>query len=668
QTFFYDPQWSPDGRKICYTDKRLNLFYIAIAPDSVTVDSGAVDSGAGDSGRVDSEAGGSESVDNGGVGSKPSPILVDTDTYDHPVRSLDPVWSPDSKWIAYTKRLDNHLRAVFLYELATATAHQITDGMSDAISACFSLDGNYLFFAASTNYGLNTGWLDMSSVGRPVDRNLYVVVLNKEESSPFFPESDEEEEEKKEQKKEEKSNGDGKNTNGAAKGGQVVTVKIDLEDIDQRILALPLPARSYRSLQAADNNKLFYLESAGRNNGYTLSTYDLKERKSEVFLENIAAYWMTYTGKKLLYRSTGNGYAIVETKEKPKGDHERLKLDKMDVLVDPRAEWRQMFNEVRRIERDFFYDAGMHGLDWNAICAQYEPWLDHVGHRHDLNYLFGELIGELVVGHAYVGGGDMERIDNPMIGLLGADYQVVDGYYQIARIYRGENWRPELRSPLTEPGVNVNEGDFILAVNGRPLRAPTNIFQHFEMTADRVTTLTVNAAPTMEGAHNVNVIPISSETTLRHLAWVEGNRRQVDALTNGRVAYVYMPDTGTGGYSSFNRYYFSQLDKDAVIIDERFNGGGLVADYVIDMLSRPLLSHWATREGKVFTSPNAAIFGPKVMIINEFAGSGGDALPQFFRRRNLGQLVGKRTWGGLVGVYDYPPLMDGGFITAPRLA
>lgn len=656
-SFFYNPKWSPDGTKILYTDKRLNLFY------------------------MDVSAATGEPEDSETVTGNQSPVLVDTDNFDHPYRSLHPVWSPDSKWIAYTKRLENHLRAVFVYEVATATAHQITDGMSDAISACFSLDGKYLFFAASTNYGLNTGWLDMSSYYRPVDRNLYVVVLNQEETSPFFPESDEEgtvETKSGEAKKGNTQNGGSKNgdskngaksaSDSAAPNDTTVTVKIDLEDIDQRILALPLPARSYRSLQAGANNKLFYLETASRGNGYTLSYYDLTERKSELFLDKIGAYWMTYNGKKLLYRSTSNGYGIVETKEKPKADHDRLRLDKMDVYVDPRAEWRQMFQEVWRIQRDFFYDANMHGADWAAIRERYEPWLDHVGHRHDLNFLFAEMMGELVVGHAYVGGGDMDRIDNPLIGLLGADYQLVDGYYQIERIYRGENWRPGLRSPLTEPGVNVHEGDFILAVNGRPLQAPTNIYEHFAMTADRVTTLTVHSAPTMEGARNVNVIPVRSETSLRHLAWVEGNRRKVSEMTNGRVAYVYMPDTATGGYSSFNRYYFSQLDKEAVIIDERFNGGGSVADYVIDMLSRPLLSYWATREGKIFTSPNAAIFGPKVMLINELSASGGDALPQFFRRRNLGQLVGKRTWGGLVGVYDYPSLMDGGFVTAPRLA
>lgn len=648
QTFFYSPKWSPDNHKILYTDKRLNLFYLDLrTPEK-------------------------------------QPVRVDTDTYDHPERTLDPVWSPDSQWIAYTKRLDSHLRAVFLYNLANHTTHQVTDGLSDATAACFGLEGKYLFFAASTNYGLNTGWLDLSSHGRPIEHSLYVVVLSKEEPSPLAPESDEETEAGSQT--EQKPSPAAQNGPEAAgkpdteegqksaekptseKAAEPVKVQIDLEQIDQRILALPLPARYYRSLQAAEGGKLFYLEATPNQEGYTLRYFDLKERKSEFFLDKVQNYWITPNGKKLLYQGPNNSWAIVETKEKPKPDHERLKLDKMDVFVDPRAEWTQMFNEVGRIQRDYFYDPGMHGADWTAICAKYRALLDHVGHREDLNELFAEMMGELVVGHAYVWGGDLPAVPNRQVGLLGADYRVVDGYYQITRIYQGQNWHPELRAPLTEPGVNVAEGDFILAVNGRPLRAPTNIYQIFEMTADRVTVLRVNSSPSAAGARNVNVIPLANESALRHWAWVEGNRRKVHELTQGRVAYVYLPDTGTGGYTAFNRYYFAQLDRAAVIIDERFNGGGYVADYMIDLLNRPLLSYWATREGKVFTTPNASIFGPKVMIINEYAGSGGDALPQFFRRRQIGTLVGKRTWGGLVGIYDYPILLDGGGVTAPRLA
>ena len=629
-TFYYSPQWSPDSQKIAYTDKRLNLFYLNLAAQK--------------------------------------PIRVDTDTYDHPQRSLAPVWSPDSQWLAYTKRLDTHIRAVFLYHLQTGQSHQVTDGLSDATSACFSRDGKHLFFAASSNYGLNTGWLDMSSLERPIVHTLYVAVLNKTDPSPLEPESDEEPDEAEAAEEAAKDEGEKADEDEKKKKEKkAVEVIIDLDGLDQRILALPMPARYYRSLQAAEG-KLFYLEAKANGNSYLLQYFDLKERKSETFLETVQAYWLSADGKKLLYRGKNKTFAIVKTDEKPKPDDGLLALDKMEVRVDPKAEWAQMFTEVTRIQRDFFYDEGLHGADWPAVCETYRAFLPHVGHRDDLNYLFAELFGELVVGHAYVAGGDIPEPDPVSVGLLGADYEIVGGRYRIGRIYRGLNWRPELRAPLTEPGVIVAEGDYILAVNGRSLEAPANIYSHFEQTAGVITTLTVSPTPDEADARAVTVVPIASEAGLRHWSWVEANRRKVDALSNGRVAYVYMPNTGEPGYSAFNRYYFSQLGREAVVIDERFNGGGLVADYIIDMLSRPVLSYWATREGKPFPTPNASIFGPKVMIINEYAGSGGDAMPYFFRQRNLGKLVGKRTWGGLIGIYDYPPLLDGGFVSAPRLA
>jgi tricorn protease len=278
------------------------------------------------------------------------------------------------------------------------------------------------------------------------------------------------------------------------------------------------------------------------------------------------------------------------------------------------------------------------------------------------------MVGELVAGHAYVGGGDVPAPDEVTCGLLGADLTIEAGHYRIQRIYRGLNWHPGLHAPLTEPGVNVAEGEYILAVNGEPLSGDNNVYRLFEQTADQVTTLLVGQSTDRTAARTVTVKPLKSESALRHWSWVEANRRQVDELSQGRVAYVYMANTSIEGYASFNRYYYSQLDKDAVVLDERYNGGGSAADYVIDMLDRSLLCHWATREGEIFHSPNASIFGPKVMVINEFAASGGDAMPLFFRRRGLGPLVGKRTWGGLIGIYDYPPLIDGGRVTAPRLA
>lgn len=623
KSFFYTPIWSPDGQHIAYTDKALNLYTIDLQT------------------KV--------------------PTLVDTDTYDHPERSLDPAWSPDGKWLAYTKRLNTQIHALILYHLPTGERHQVTDGLSDARWACFSPDGKHLFFTASANYGLHTAWLDMSSYERPVTRGLYLAVLNKEDPSPLAPESDEEP-----QKKEEKEDKEKKQ--------EPVHVEIDLDGLAQRILALPVPEGSYRALRAMEK-KLFYLEMLPRPLGsqqpalYRLHTFDMQERKDEVFVEPVRGYWLSADGKKLLYQCEADGeYAIVKTEKKPEGNVEKIKLDGLEVYVDPRAEWAQMFDELYRVQRDFFYDAHMHGVDWQAVCARYRPFLDHVGHRSDLNYLFAEMVGELMVGHAYVRGGDIPAPPPVPCGLLGADYEVVDGYYRIRRIYPGQNWHPELRSPLTEPGVNVSEGEYILAVNGQPLRAPVNLYQLFEKTADRQTRLLVGPSPDTALARLVTVKPIADETPLRHWFWVEENRKKVDALSGGRVAYVYMSNTAIEGYQSFNRYYFAQLDRQAVILDERFNGGGSAADYVIDMLGRPLLCHWATREGEVFHSPNAAIQGPQVMIVNEYAGSGGDAMPLFFRRRGLGKLVGKRTWGGLIGIYDYPVLMDGGWVSTPRMA
>lgn len=651
RTFFYAPLWSPDGKKIAFTDKTLSL-------DILDVESKTV-------------------------------AHVDSDTYDHPDRTLNPAWSPDSRWLAYTRRLDNQIRAVFIYEVATGAIHQVTDGMSDATDACFSRDGKYLFFAASSNYGLNTGWLDMSSYDRPVTRSLYLAVLSKDEPSPFAPESDEEkppEEEKKAEEakpaeNEEKKDGEDKKEPQGKEGEKKpapVEVKIDLDGLDQRILALPVPARDYRMLRSAEGGLLFYLELAPNQPpdadppNAVLRLFDFKERKEDIYIPSVIDYAVSENGKKLLYGAGRPAkFAIVEINKdkKPGPDEGSLDLERMETLVDPRAEWRQIFREAFRIHRDFFYDAALHGLDLESAYRKYLPFLDHVGHRDDLNYLLGELSGELIAGHAYVGGGRIPAHERVPVGMLGADFEVTaEGYTRVTRIIPGQNWHPELRSPLTEPGVNVKEGEYILAVNGRPLRSPTVIYSLLEKTVDRLTELRVGASPEDPEARTVAVRPIGNESALRHWAWVEGNRRRVEELSGGRLAYVYLPDTAMGGYSNFNRYYFSQLDKEGVVIDERYNGGGSVADYIIDLLDRPLLSYWATREGKVFTTPNASIPGPRVMTINELAGSGGDALPLFFRRRGLGKLVGKRTWGGLIGIYDYPVLIDGGFLTSPRMA
>lgn len=624
-SFYYFPTWSPDGKKLAFTDNFLNLWYLEV--------------------------------------DKGKPVKVDTDTYDHPQRTIYPVWSPDSKWLVYTKRLDNHMHAIFFYSLTDGKVRQVTDGLSDAISPSFDPKGKYLYFLASTNFGLNTGWLDMTSYERPVQRSVYLMVLAKDTPSPIAPESDEEKDttaaktaDKKDDKKEEKKDASSKE------------VRIDFEGIDQRIVAIDkIPARNYTSLTALENAVL-YLENVPNQQGLSLHSFDLKKRESTEILKGINSYTVSANGKKLLFAAPNNVWGIIDPSKASKVGDGKLNTAAMEMKVDPKAEWAQIYEEAWRINRDFLYDPGMHGADWNAIKVKYRPWVEYVRHRSDLSYVLAHMMGELVIGHSYIQGGDAPTPPQVQVGLLGADYSIDNNLYRISKIYTGENWNPDLRAPLTEPGINVNVGDYILAVNGKPLRYPTNIYSLFEATAGKQTVLLVNNRPTEQGARKVTVVPVSSETSLRQRDWIENNRRKVEKMSNGRLAYVYLPNTGGAGYANFNRYYFSQMSRQGAVIDERFNGGGSAADYMVDMMDRPLLNYWATRAGKDFQTPLASIQGPKVMIINEWAGSGGDALPYYFRDRKIGPLVGTRTWGGLVGIYDYPILIDGGTVTAPRVA
>jgi tricorn protease len=661
-SFYYGPIWSPDSKKIAFSDKRLNIWYIDLA--------------------------------------KGTPVKIDTDTYDAPQRTLDPVWSPDSRWIAYSKTLPSHMHAIFAYSLEQAKSLQLTDGLSDARFPAFDRKGQYLFFTASTDVGPTTGWLDLSSINRPVTRSAYLMVLRKDQPSPLAPESDEEksagedskpdadtsaktedETEQEPEDTEEKAKAEDARAARSAKSGGVV-VRIDAENIGQRILALPIPPGDYTKLVAGKAGTIFLVESAVRRRPDpqdTLWRFDLASRKPKKLMEGVNDFTVSFNGRKMLY-SKGrreNKKWFISSATKRARDEERsttdkpetpLALAKMEVRVDPKAEWKQEYNEVWRIERDFFYDPALHGLDLPATRKHFEPYLENVGSRYDFSYLLAEMLGELTVGHMYIRTPPEPPSEQGKAGLLGADYTVESGRYRFSKIYQGENWNPELRAPLTQPGVNVQEGDYLLAVNGRELRGTDEIFELFEGTADKATVLKVGPAADGKGARNVTVVPIENEATLRNRAWIEDNLHKVDKLSGGRLAYVYLPDTGFGGYTSFNRYFFAQIGREGAVIDERFNGGGSAADYVIDYLRRPLQNYWMTRDGQDFTTPVGAIFGPKAMIINMYAGSGGDALPWYFRDAKLGPLVGTRTWGGLIGIYDYPNLMDGGSVTAPRVA
>jgi tricorn protease len=614
--FYYEPLWSPDSKKILYRDKHLRLYYIDIEAKK--------------------------------------PVLIDEDSYDRPDQGFAAGWSADSRWITYQKRLPNILRSIFIYDVAAGKPYQVTDGRSEASNPTFSRDGKYLFFTASTNYALNTGWLDMTSYERETRSSIYAVVLANNAPSLLAPESDEETE-----KGTDATAKPAADTSKAAKE-KTKNIRIDLENIDQRIVALSLPPRDYSHLNANVEGKLLYLE------GNNLQAYDIAKRKSDGVINSINNYVISSDGKKLLY-ATGNNLGIVSTSGKSTTSDGKLNITGIRILSDPEAEWKQMFNELWRIERDFFYVANMHGADWKAVKNKYEKFLPYVSHREDLNYLFNEMMGELVIGHNYVGYGDAPNPVTVNVGLLGADYSIENGRYRFRKIYSGLNWNPSFVAPLTQPGIQVKEGDYLLAVNGIPLDGKENIYSLFQNAAGKQVRILVNSQPTTSGAKEYTVVPVNSETNLRNMDWIEGNRRKVDRLSNGQLAYVYMPNTGGDGYTFFNRYYFSQLDKKGVVLDERFNGGGSAADYVIDLLNRDLLNYWATRDGKPQTTPGNAIFGPKAMIMNGYAGSGGDLMPFLFREKKLGPLVGTTTMGILVGIYNYPTLMDGGYVTAPRL-
>ena len=623
-SFFYNPVWSPDGKKIAYTDKRLRLWYVDLATGKST--------------------------------------KVDTAPYDDDLPG-PATWSPDSKWIAYPRQLKNYLSAIFLYSLETNSSRQITDGMSDARHAAFDKSGKYLYFTASTDIGPAVG-SGMSVINRPVTRAAYVAVLNKDDPSPLAPESDDEKEKKEAEKKDEKKE--------PAKDAP--KVKVDLDDLDQRTLALPVPPRNYVNLIAGKAGVIFLVEGPavgfsadGPGEGpppRTVHRFDLDKRKGEKLVD-AHSFDVSANGEKMLYRLRDDWF-LTSSIAPPKPGDGALKLGDVEVRVDPKAEWRQVYREVYRIERDFLYDPGFHGYDLKAAWDKHEPYLEGVGSRHDLNYLLDELLAGLSLQHVYLQGGDVPRAESRKCGLLGADYAVENGRHRITKVYRGESWNPGLRAPLTQPGAGVKEGEYLLAVNGQEIKGEDEVYRLFEGTAGKQTVLKVGPTADGKGSREVTVVPVPNERALRNLAWVDANRREVDKRTNGKVAYVYLPDTAVQGYTRFNRYFFAQAGREGVIVDERFNGGGLLADHVIDYLRQPVRNYATTREGADQQFPTSAIPGPKVMLINEQAGSGGDYLPYAFRQAGLGPLIGKRTWGGLVGIGGYPSLIDGGAVTAPR--
>jgi tricorn protease len=634
------PVFSPDGTKLCFVDNSQSLFWIDLGTGAVT--------------KVASEP-----------QYRPWGLWRQR-----------PGWSPDSRWVAYNLGNKAAYRDVHVHDTKTGKSARVTDGLADAVDPVFDASGKYLYLLGSTDAGPVNHWFAQSNADMRAKRAVYLVVLKKGVPSPLARESDEEKAEAADRAA--KEGGEKKEPRPAA-----APVEIDFDGIDQRIVPLPVPAGDLSNLQPGPAGQLFFHQGQGPSPqspppGGTLTRFDLAKRKADPVATGVAFYEVAAGRKKALVAAPAAGppgpggppldWFIIDLATASGAPKGKLNLDAVEVRVEPRAEWRQVFDEAWRVNRDWFYDPGHHGADWRAVKAKYEAFLPHVTSSADLYRVIGWMMSELAVGHSRYSPGERAREVRPVPGgLLGADYEVANGRYRFKKVYGGLNWTPELRAPLTAPGVGVTAGEYLLAVRGQDLRPPTNVHALFENTAGKSVTLTVGPNPDGTGSRTVTVEPLASEGALRNRDWVEGNLRKVHQATGGRVAYVYVPNTAGPGHEYFKRYFFPQVDKDAVIIDERYNGGGQVADYYIDILRRPFTANWETRYGETLRTPGGAIFGPKVMITDETAGSGGDLLPWMFKHYKLGPVVGKRTWGGLVGVLGFPVLMDGGQVTAPNL-
>jgi tricorn protease len=631
--FYERMTWSPDSKKICYVDNAQTLFVLDLASGKVT--------------------------------------RVAQDPVYGAIRTVHGSWSPDSKWLAYALGNRSAYRTVHVFSVDTGKSQAITDGLSDAFEPVFDASGKYLFFLASTDAGPTNQWFAQSNADMRSQYSLYLAVLRKGERSPLVRESDEEKgaappaPEKKP----------------AEKPASAETVRIDFPNIDQRIVQVTeVPAGNYRALQPGAAGQLFFLSlpsapprGVGPAAG-SVQRFDLPKRKLDTPFAGVASFRLTPDGKRALTLAGPDSWAIQDVPAagappsagSPKG---KLNLDAVEVRIDPPAEWAQIFDEAWRINRDYFYATNYHGANWPAIKRKYEAFLPHVTSSGDLYRVIRWMLSELAVGHSGSGpGAPLTEVKTVPGGLLGADYEIANGRYRFKKVYGGLNWSPEARAPLTAPGVDVKAGEYLLAVRGVDLKPPTELYSLFENTAGKSIEITVGPNPDGKGSRTMTVEPLADELALRNRDWVEGNLRKVHEATHGRVAYVYVPNTGGPGHAYFKRYFYPQVDKEAIIVDERFNGGGQFADYYIDHLRRPFVSYWATRHGEDFKTPGAAIHGPKVMLIDETAGSGGDLLPWMFRKEKLGPLVGKRTWGGLVGTLGFPVLKDGGRVTAPDLA
>jgi tricorn protease len=642
-SYFTLLQWSPDERRILFQDNHLHLYAIDLKSDDITLIETSKRRGA-----------------------------------------FAPVFSPDGQWIAYTTIGENYFSQIRLYSFASGHSTGLADRFVETDNPVFGGD-NLLYFTASIDSGPAHGALDMSTQERPVRKAIFAALLAADTRSPLPPKSGDEdppagskahEAEANTPEHRRATNSAGRpDKDGSTQAGPAPKpTRIDLAGLTERFVPIPVAERNYDRLIVAADGALFYLARKQPGSSVEppppaqgadadLYRYNFEDRSEKQLRSAVADLSTNRNRNKLLLTLGEYRFEVAEASDKL--DARPLELGGLRMRVDPRQEWQQIFDEAWRMERAYFYDPNMHGLDWGAVRARYEPLLAFVQRREDLSDLLVEMIGEMQVGHNRTGGGDIHQERPAGIGLLGADFRIDKGLYRIGKIYRGDRWNPFVVAPLAAAGVNAAEGDYILAINGHALDATVNIFSLLENTVDQQVALTISRDGTTQAARTVTVIPTGSEAGLRQWDWVARNQEYVERTSGGKVGYVYLPDTADNGYAFFNRMFFAQSDRAALIVDDRRNSGGQAANYILDVLSRKYLSGWKDRDGLVFNTPAGAIYGPKVMLIDQDAGSGGDYLPFSFRRLGLGKLIGTRTWGGLIGINTNPDLIDGGFLTVP---
>ncbi|HET7458949.1 MAG TPA: PDZ domain-containing protein [Gemmatimonadaceae bacterium] len=637
--FRYTPFWSPDSKQIAFIDQAMNVEVYSFATGKVTPVDKALTYSEGN------------------------------------LRGFTVSWSPDSRWMAYSRDLDNQNNAIFLYDTRLGRRTQATSGYYNDNEPSFDPDGKYLYFLSGRT--LNPAYSDIDNTWvYPNTTNLVAVPLRRDVVSPLAPRNDEEptaaDRTKAGAAKMDSTQRKAKETLEAAKGATpkpAPPVEIDLADFERRVVVLPPAAGNLSNLHAIAGKVLFARRprTGSSDSTATIVYYDVNDRDEKVVVPDVNGFDVSFDGKKLLVAKQKDFY-ITEITPALKLE-KKLATSGMVATVDPQKEWHQIFDDAWRIERDYFYDPGMHGVDWNAMRKQYGKLIDDAVTRWDVNFVLGELIAELNSSHTYVGGGQQPE-DQPRrtVGLLGADVALENGAFRIKKIIDGGPWDSEVRSPLREAGANIKEGDYILAVNGAPLDTTEEFYASFQGTAKSAVALTINSTPSLAGSRVVLVKTLADEGRLRNLAWIESNRRRVDEATHGRVGYVYVPSTGRDGQTELVRQFRAQFNKDGLVVDERFNSGGQIPDRFVELLNRPVTNYWKTRDGADWQWPQIANAGPKAMLINGWSGSGGDAFPFYFKKAGLGPLVGRRTWGGLIGISGTPDLVDGGNVTAPTFA